>query len=605
MSKKRYAFLIGVDKYRYFNSFDYCNNNVTELKQLLIDKGGFLEDNIEVLVSENEVLKSDIIKEFSEFLWDKNLKYNDTLLIYFIGHGAYYQTLYLLSSESIISKRYPDRIEQTGLGINWFELELGRFDSHTWNVYMIIDACQSSMLKAHDTGLDIEYSKEKSKELRDTLPSGLSYFYSCTPLHKGFSYKEGDKFDSIFSSALLYQLNKLPQNVSFGELVNKVKYRTNYLSKKFDKPLQYPFARGDIEAYNKTILVGELPVRDRKARLKSIKPVAWRKHVSESIQRLKNQVKEEIPQRRDNNLLYAIWDIGIDYGWYDQRVERLEESLLYISEVASAFDMVILPEFSDNEDREITEVLGPSWKNFSIKLNSPTSDKERVGVLYNSSRIEITDLKNDMLPSIESIIKSPPLSISFVFNEELFELYYIHKSEDFNSDIFESYHWTEKIKEDIKELRIRYFKLLRDILKITLLSTSREKKNIIVDGFALMEEDFDMFSSSGFIHLHGGEEWEKKYKSDRYISKTFKPLYDNFFKSLNNKQFLSHYSVFRAEDTKLYADRYPEIKGDERPTSNKSKYGHWFVDPYFIQWRNYQIPLLLWSEIEFGDKEEK
>ena len=84
MVKEKWAFLIGIDKYDYLNTFDYCERHVSKLKEFLI-KSGFKEDNIKILPSEEDepVIRSEIFREFPQFLHD--ISYGDTLFIYFIG----------------------------------------------------------------------------------------------------------------------------------------------------------------------------------------------------------------------------------------------------------------------------------------------------------------------------------------------------------------------------------------------------------------------------------------------------------------------------------------------------------------------------------------
>ena len=259
MENKKWAFLIGIDEYDELSSFKYCARHVEDLKRILIEEGGYPEKNIMILPPKkgNAVNRTDIIKEFPRFLWQMEDEYNHTFFIYFIGHGAYQDTLYLLTSDSFVDANNPKTLERTGLEVNFFEEALSRFQFPAWNVFMFIDACQTGMLPSHGED-DEAYDEEESKELQASLPSGISYLYSCKPLHKGYSFKEKDEFNSIFSFSLIETLKAQPKPISFGEVVKRVRNRTNSISKKHGKPLQYPDAKGDIEAYKKILLGDEL-----------------------------------------------------------------------------------------------------------------------------------------------------------------------------------------------------------------------------------------------------------------------------------------------------------------------------------------------------------
>ena len=258
MVEKKWAFLIGIDKYDELNPFDYCARHVKDIKEILIEEG-YPEKNIKILPDQEgkPVSRSDIMREFPRFLWEMEEEYNHTFLIYFIGHGAYHESLYLLTTDSLFEKNNPKRAKQTGININWFEEEMSRFQFQTWNVFMIVDACQSNMLKSHGED-DEDIDEEEVKKHLASLPTGISYFYSCKPLHKGYSFKEKDKFNSVFSTALIESLKTLPKPIRFADVIDKVKTRTYQISNKYGKAQQYPFTAGDMAASDRILFSDEL-----------------------------------------------------------------------------------------------------------------------------------------------------------------------------------------------------------------------------------------------------------------------------------------------------------------------------------------------------------
>lgn len=95
-----------------------------------------------------------------------------------------------------------------------------------------------------------------------------------------------------------------------------------------------------------------------------IKPQATRDKVIDKLLRLRKRLDKYIPPKdADHSLLLATWNIrDFDKPWRRGFGPRLPESLFYIAEIISRFDMVAVQEVNRlGEWERVMDVLGPSW----------------------------------------------------------------------------------------------------------------------------------------------------------------------------------------------------------------------------------------------------
>jgi WD40 repeat protein len=81
---KSVAFLVGVSKYKYFDSLLFIENDLDDLANSLLTYCGFDA----VYIAKNEAVSPDIIKTVLLNRFSKELNRNDRLLFYYSGHGA-------------------------------------------------------------------------------------------------------------------------------------------------------------------------------------------------------------------------------------------------------------------------------------------------------------------------------------------------------------------------------------------------------------------------------------------------------------------------------------------------------------------------------------
>ncbi len=88
--RDKWAILIGVNNYTYFSSLKYCVADARLLESVLVQRCGFPKDNILVLADDQP--KAQFKPEASNFHvqirgWLMQPKENDTVLVFFSGHG--------------------------------------------------------------------------------------------------------------------------------------------------------------------------------------------------------------------------------------------------------------------------------------------------------------------------------------------------------------------------------------------------------------------------------------------------------------------------------------------------------------------------------------
>ena len=83
---QKWALLVGIDTYRNLADLGGAANDVTDMKDLLIKKMGFPEDNVVVLVNE-KATRAAILQAMEQDLIQRAGKH-DTAVFYFSGHGS-------------------------------------------------------------------------------------------------------------------------------------------------------------------------------------------------------------------------------------------------------------------------------------------------------------------------------------------------------------------------------------------------------------------------------------------------------------------------------------------------------------------------------------
>ena len=107
-----------------------------------------------------------------------------------------------------------------------------------------------------------------------------------------------------------------------------------------------------------------------------------------------------VPPKTDNQLLLATWNIQ-HFG----STKRYDESLWYIAEILSRFDLIAVQEVKQSlRDLElVTQLLGPWWKYIvsDVTAGDP-GNEERLAYLFDNRRVRFSGLAGEIvLPPIE------------------------------------------------------------------------------------------------------------------------------------------------------------------------------------------------------------
>ena len=136
----------------------------------------------------------------------------------------------------------------------------------------------------------------------------------------------------------------------------------------------------------------------------------------EGLQRLRRQIREEIPARtiRDT-LLLATWNVR-DLGNENKRFDegegpgpRFNESYHYIAEVISSFDLVALQEVNTLESLQtIMRHLGPSWTYLATDTTRTRGgNDERLTFVYDKRKVWFKNVTGQVVTGEDQFARTP------------------------------------------------------------------------------------------------------------------------------------------------------------------------------------------------------
>lgn len=151
------------------------------------------------------------------------------------------------------------------------------------------------------------------------------------------------------------------------------------------------------------------------AELTRLKGVA-RKRCGEGLARLRARLDQAVPHRRyEKNLLVATWALR-KFGSLKQD-RHLSESLFFIAQAISAFDLVALQEVDRNAGmlETVLDILGPDWSHLITDVApGKWGNNERFAIVYYRPRIEFRGFSSNLvLPPGETQLARPPLLAAF------------------------------------------------------------------------------------------------------------------------------------------------------------------------------------------------
>jgi len=114
----------------------------------------------------------------------------------------------------------------------------------------------------------------------------------------------------------------------------------------------------------------------------------------------RNRLKKQLPQRNVlSSLLMATWNIR-ELGADEKFGTRLDESLLYIAEIVSHFDLVAMQEVNENLSslQELMKLLGTWWDYLVTDVTlGPSGNSERIAFIYDSRKVRFDHLAGELV----------------------------------------------------------------------------------------------------------------------------------------------------------------------------------------------------------------
>lgn len=191
---EHFALIIGINEYENLNDLEYAVNDAKSVYQILKDKFGYKEENMK-LITNKEATKENIMDAY--FKMAQNTCNDDTLLIFYAGHGYTYQA-------GLNDKGYlvPWNGTEQNLNtlISWNSLTNESDICRAKHVFYIMDACYS--------GLALQRNMNGSKRfLKDMLRRYSRQVLTAGKSDQPVKDSGGKNNNSIFTSYLLDALN--------------------------------------------------------------------------------------------------------------------------------------------------------------------------------------------------------------------------------------------------------------------------------------------------------------------------------------------------------------------------------------------------------------
>ena len=163
--------------------------------------------------------------------------------------------------------------------------------------------------------------------------------------------------------------------------------------------------------------------------IKKIKDLEERKRVVEKLILLRKQLDKDIPEKTaEHSLLLATWNIR-EFG-----DNRRTESLYYIAEIISRFDLVALQEVAGNKKglEKIMSILGKNWEYIATdSTEGSEGGMECMAFLYDTHKVSFKNLAGEIVLEKKKLIDEmqfarTPFCVSFQAGWFKFNLTTVH-----------------------------------------------------------------------------------------------------------------------------------------------------------------------------------
>jgi len=122
--------------------------------------------------------------------------------------------------------------------------------------------------------------------------------------------------------------------------------------------------------------------------------------VAERLLRLRTRLKNELPERNvSKSILLATWNLR-EFGRNRMCGLRLEESLLFIAEIISHFDLIAVQEVNQDlrDLQRLMDLLGDWWEYIVTDVTPGKSgNEERIAFIYDSRKVKFDHLAGELV----------------------------------------------------------------------------------------------------------------------------------------------------------------------------------------------------------------
>ena len=156
-----WALVIGINKYQNVDQLNYAVNDAIAVKEMLVNKYGFKEDNIK-LITDGEATKDNILKGFSDIL--TQAKEKDRVVVFYAGHGETYKLPsggdmgYLIPVDGNLDNLYLSSIPMKSV----YDIADMSYAKH---ILYLVDACYGGLTLATTRGLKKDTTPEYIKKM--------------------------------------------------------------------------------------------------------------------------------------------------------------------------------------------------------------------------------------------------------------------------------------------------------------------------------------------------------------------------------------------------------------------------------------------------------
>lgn len=315
---------------------------------------------------------------------------------------------------------------------------------------------------------------------------------------------------------------------------------------------------------------------------------------------LRDQISKSVPSKtREDKLLLATFNIREFDSNNKKQGPRTIESIYYLAEIISSFDIIALQEinFDLTAFKKLMRILGPSYNYFMTDITEGRSGNgERMAYIYDEKKVLFRNIAGEIV--LPGSLKKPvpqfartPYLVSFQSGWFKFNLCTVH--------IYYGKDSGEQFEQRVKEIEnlSMFFKKRAEI----------EDENFILLGdFNILDhQDRTMkaLQKGGFQIPEALQKREgSNLKKDKYYDQIVYKEGTNKIKFSGNAGILDFYeTVYNENEKELYYEDFTQVMKGNKKAYDKATYGK-----KFKEWKTYQMSdhLPLWVEFDINYSKE-